>query len=133
MAYAFRSALFNDVFYYGDYVPSVMDERMIVEHWLRNNGRGKAEILRENPVLEPQNSTWTGLVTNPGRRAKRPATNRLCHGTTHVHNSAVTNRSNENVNPYSAGWPVCKRGVRWARICSCQLQNNGTINHTIGW
>jgi len=52
MAYAFRSALSNDAFYYGDYVPSVMDERMIVKHWLKNNGRGRAEVLRENPILE---------------------------------------------------------------------------------
>jgi hypothetical protein len=29
-----------------------------------------------------RNRTWTGLGLNPGLRGDRPATNRLCHGTT---------------------------------------------------
>jgi hypothetical protein len=40
---------FNDALYYGDYVPSVMDERMIVEHWLKNNGRGKPKYTEKTP------------------------------------------------------------------------------------
>jgi hypothetical protein len=56
-----------------------------VERWWNDTNRGERSRARREPcptaTLPTTNPLWTGLGSNPGLQGKRPAINRLGHGT----------------------------------------------------
>jgi hypothetical protein len=49
---------------------------MSTEQWWNGTCKGKP---LPSPLHPPQNSTWTGVVSNPGLQSERPVTNHLSH------------------------------------------------------
>jgi hypothetical protein len=62
--------------------------KMIVEKQMEYRLAGKTEVLGENlpqrHFCPSQNPTWPDPALNPGRRAGKPATNRLSYGAAHL-------------------------------------------------
>jgi hypothetical protein len=68
--YIYMCPLFDDAINSWDYIASVTDERMSIEHWWNDTDRGKLKYWERNvlsfPLIFTTDPTWTNLRSNPG-------------------------------------------------------------------